>query len=787
MGPEHAGTTTTAAAVQPHAPSPGAAHAVHLPAPLSVGAVGDPLEADADARAGRALARLERLPRASGRRPARRSTSLVVGRLGRAGGELDRATGDRIEELRAGGQELDGDVRRRMERAFGTSLGRVRLHADDEAARLSAGMSATAFTSGQDVFLGHGVDPGDPAGERVLAHELAHTLQPDQQPGTAPLRRYIEMGKYDGTRREDQAWYHAALGTGQGSRLPAVQIAIAKWMIESRHVTYRFSNKRELVETFTKATTAFTDAVARTGALVHVGPFTGPEDALTAWVPPARLSVPESERDGATTFQVIRQHPQERGDMHDVRAAAMLDERIRVILVVDDLGQLGDAAQIVDYYRGLPWVPFVIVGRGVPPPWSMNLWKTTSATAVMQREARARPDEISAELRKAATGGTEKVYTKLYDDVLDKTFHFDQLGRNDPIALINFRVSGHGAFTARQPSHPELDTGTAGFTQLWDAARDAGYRPIPVGEVSAAALAGCEFPKGTAFDPARHPHLIEYYKQVAAVVAAADAAASPKPAPAAASSIPGSTLAKPPGRAVRAARGPTPAAAPPAPLGPKLPARNVEYGLIARVADRFPRARAIGMRSGGLDAIAHAGIPVLSLDVKPTPEQVGELGDAYGHPEGWKRAAKREQIQPGHFHQAFVDVRHPGAGGSAAWLAGLPPHEALAALSDRNWPGEFSETDRRRIVEEITTSFGPLKEESDDEFDEKPDKKPDEKRAVGRGAGPTPRSATEKAPTAGGSLARLPAAKDPAARPIPAAASPGPLGPRPSSSGSEKK
>lgn len=90
----------------------------------------------------------------------------------------------------------DGHPLSRRERAFfeyqlGTDLGRVRLHTDDEAARLAAGLSARAFTAGGEVYFGAGeYRPHSQGGRRLLAHELAHVVQQEQ--GREELKRKID-------------------------------------------------------------------------------------------------------------------------------------------------------------------------------------------------------------------------------------------------------------------------------------------------------------------------------------------------------------------------------------------------------------------------------------------------------------------------------------------------------------------------------------------------------------------------------------------------------------------
>ncbi|HWJ86429.1 MAG TPA: DUF4157 domain-containing protein, partial [Cellulomonas sp.] len=97
--------------------------------------------------------------------------------VGRAGGDLDATTSSRIEARRGAGAPLPGAVRGRMESAFGTSLGHVRVHDGPEAAALSGAISADAFTTGSDIFFGAGrFAPQSPDGERMLAHEIAHVV-----------------------------------------------------------------------------------------------------------------------------------------------------------------------------------------------------------------------------------------------------------------------------------------------------------------------------------------------------------------------------------------------------------------------------------------------------------------------------------------------------------------------------------------------------------------------------------------------------------------------------------
>jgi hypothetical protein len=73
----------------------------------------------------------------------------------------------------------------------------VRIHDDPLAAESSRAVNAKAYTVGQDIVFGQGrYAPGTSAGQKLLAHELAHTIQQSQHglQATASLQRTIGDG-----------------------------------------------------------------------------------------------------------------------------------------------------------------------------------------------------------------------------------------------------------------------------------------------------------------------------------------------------------------------------------------------------------------------------------------------------------------------------------------------------------------------------------------------------------------------------------------------------------------
>jgi len=165
---------------------------------LVVGSTTDPAEREADRMADRALASLMRSPAArsdgdpgsggdlaseiaAGSKIARR-TAVV----GAEGGGLDSDTECRIQAATGGGQALPDSLQQSMGGAFGADFSGVRLHVGPESDQLNERIQARAFTVGSDVFVRRSdYSPGSPAGQHLIAHELAHTVQQ----GGAPVQR----------------------------------------------------------------------------------------------------------------------------------------------------------------------------------------------------------------------------------------------------------------------------------------------------------------------------------------------------------------------------------------------------------------------------------------------------------------------------------------------------------------------------------------------------------------------------------------------------------------------
>jgi hypothetical protein len=97
-----------------------------------------------------------------------------------------------VREVKAGlgaGQPLDPSRQRRFEEHSGVWLDGVRVHTDERAAASALAVGASAYTLGPDVVFARGrFAPDTTAGERLLAHEIAHVIRDRQAQPVQPTR-----------------------------------------------------------------------------------------------------------------------------------------------------------------------------------------------------------------------------------------------------------------------------------------------------------------------------------------------------------------------------------------------------------------------------------------------------------------------------------------------------------------------------------------------------------------------------------------------------------------------
>ena len=143
-----------------------------LLAGLGIGGPSDPAESQADLAAARAADVLH---------PRSRGSAPLVARRRYAGMAAAPSTAVPLsvaEVLATPGRPLDPGTQERMARTTGDDLSAVRIHDDTLAVRATADVQTAAWTVGHHIAFADGAfRPTTPAGDRLLAHELAHVAQ----------------------------------------------------------------------------------------------------------------------------------------------------------------------------------------------------------------------------------------------------------------------------------------------------------------------------------------------------------------------------------------------------------------------------------------------------------------------------------------------------------------------------------------------------------------------------------------------------------------------------------
>lgn len=159
-------------------------------AKLTVGAVNDPAEAEADRVADAVLAAPQPTPVAISAAPGvQRSAASDV--------QMTSQIEGGIQTARGGGTQLPGQLQGQMGANMGANFANVRVHTNTQADTLNRSLNARAFTTGSDIFFRQGdYNPGTREGQRLLAHELTHVVQ-QQASGSQIQRAFVKDAPSD--------------------------------------------------------------------------------------------------------------------------------------------------------------------------------------------------------------------------------------------------------------------------------------------------------------------------------------------------------------------------------------------------------------------------------------------------------------------------------------------------------------------------------------------------------------------------------------------------------------
>ena len=135
----------------------------------------DALEREADVAAERALSAPEVA--------SSRSVAIRRRAVGRRVLSPPPGAGRVPASLEGRGAPLPPSLRAELEPRLGADFSEVRVHTDPEAAEAAHALDAIAFTTGRHLVFGRGAyDPFGRSGKRLIAHELAHTVQQGASP-----------------------------------------------------------------------------------------------------------------------------------------------------------------------------------------------------------------------------------------------------------------------------------------------------------------------------------------------------------------------------------------------------------------------------------------------------------------------------------------------------------------------------------------------------------------------------------------------------------------------------
>ena len=165
-----------------------ASHIDHLPIQrkLSIGAVNDPLEHEADAMADKVMrmpeqnfiqrkcAHCEEEERAQ-RKPL---ASFIQKKEAGSNNIASDVISNQIHSTQGSGNSMHKSTKSFMENRFGVDFSDVKIHSGNYASQLSKDLNAQAFTVGNNIYFNDGkYQPESNEGKHLLAHELTHTIQ----------------------------------------------------------------------------------------------------------------------------------------------------------------------------------------------------------------------------------------------------------------------------------------------------------------------------------------------------------------------------------------------------------------------------------------------------------------------------------------------------------------------------------------------------------------------------------------------------------------------------------
>ena len=112
-----------------------------------------------------------------------------------------------LENSRGNGKPLPIQTKQMLEPLYGANFSSVRIHDDKEAGNATRKLKADAFTSGNDIYFNtHKYQPETTTGNKLLAHELSHTLQTENSTNPTVRRQPDPASQPDTPPAEESSW-----------------------------------------------------------------------------------------------------------------------------------------------------------------------------------------------------------------------------------------------------------------------------------------------------------------------------------------------------------------------------------------------------------------------------------------------------------------------------------------------------------------------------------------------------------------------------------------------------
>lgn len=185
---------------------------------LAIGTSNDVYEQEADSVANSVVSNISTsIDTTIQRGIAQTSTPIISKKVNENSSEVTHASSglsNRITAAKGTGTPLSGGVKERMESSFGANFSDVRIHNDSNAVQMNEELQSHAFTVGNDIFFNQNkYQPENRSEDRLLAHELTHTIQ--QGNGGKQIQRALKFE----IQTENRIWVVDSI-SGNVSRMP---------------------------------------------------------------------------------------------------------------------------------------------------------------------------------------------------------------------------------------------------------------------------------------------------------------------------------------------------------------------------------------------------------------------------------------------------------------------------------------------------------------------------------------------------------------------------------------